>query len=217
MSPCRDKPPCLLFTRCCVLFSSSRGEDIALIQSLCIKNDRRTGEGQDGCSKYTTKRVLAFLGRVSEWRKRFLSRWIALVFSFALDFPRLFLPTISSRRSPILLHPGNMLLGIVCCFVEKKLTCWPTFRPVFTCCRYTRILRVRKKRILRLKDLAALFVSFQPKTFYFAHSMLRNNEDDTRNTITERLSVPKSARDSRRGRINGRGVFPSKSLAAYLF
>ena len=74
-----------------------------------------------------------------------------------------------------------------------------------------------KKRILRLKDLAALFVSFQPKTFYFAHSMLRNNEDDTRNTITERLSVPKSARDSRRGRINGRGVFPSKSLAAYLF
>lgn len=94
-------------------------------------------------------------------------------FSFTLDRVSFFVCFgFSPAFPPNDLLLGNILLGIVCCFVEKKLTCWPTFHPVFTSCRYRRILRVRTKRILRLEDFAVLFVSFQPKTFYFAHSVV---------------------------------------------
>lgn len=94
-------------------------------------------------------------------------------FSFTLDRVSFFVCFgFSPAFPPDDLLLGNILLGIVCCFVEKKLTCWPTFHPFFTSCRYRRILRVRTKRILRLEDFAVLFVSFQPKTFYFAHSVV---------------------------------------------
>lgn len=93
--------------------------------------------------------------------------------------------------------PNDLLLenGIVCCFVEKKLTCWPTFHPVFTSCRYRRILWVREKRILRLKDFAVLFVSFRPRTFYFVHSVVekqrrRYAERDNGTDLNLSLSHP---------------------------
>lgn len=179
MWPCRCQRPYFSLTHRCILFSSLYGEDVAQIRSLCVKKRlerREIGEGEEGCSKYTTKRVLAFLGRVSEWRKRFLSRWIALVFSFALDFPRLFLPTISCSKTVS--------------FVVSSRKNWPAglHSILFSLpAAIEGFYEFEKKGSSDSKISLFSLCLFDREHFISCIRWSRNNEDDTRNEITARI------------------------------